>query len=94
MAFQKSAETIMRVFSFNIPAVTRFKIILGIALLLFCMNGICQLSKIDSLKTVIHKTSTKAARMEAIFALCQQQESLHADTLYVYALQAKQLATA
>jgi signal transduction histidine kinase len=76
------------------PAFSYLGAILGITLLLLPNTGTCQLSKIDSLKIIIQKTSVKANKMEAIFALCQQQESLHADTLYVYALQAKQLASA
>ncbi len=55
-------------------------------------KGFCQLSKIDSLKGIINKTTGKAARLNAVFMLCKEQESLNADTLYTYVVQAKQLA--
>jgi hypothetical protein len=65
-----------------------------ISLLLFHSKGICQLSKIDSLKSVIYKTNGTMQKLDAVFALCREQESLNADTLYSYVLQAKKLATA
>jgi len=67
-------------------------LLLLICLLLSHSKGICQLSKIDSLKNIIYKIKGQAEKLEAIFLLCKEQESLHADTLYVYAMQAKQLA--
>jgi tetratricopeptide (TPR) repeat protein len=66
---------------------------LVIACLLFPQVCISQLSKIDSLKMAIYKTNGTAQKLDAVFALCKQQESLNADTLYTYVLQAKKLAT-
>lgn len=67
-------------------------LMLLISLLLSHSKGICQLNKIDSLKNIIYKTRGQAEKLEAVFMLCKEQESLNADTLYLYAMQAKQLA--
>lgn len=68
-------------------------ILVVVTALLICPGLVfCQLNKIDSLKNIIYKTRGQAEKLEAVFMLCKEQESLHADTLYRYAIWAKQLA--
>jgi len=50
--------------------------------------------RIHALKDNIAKTKNVTERLAAIFSLCEEAESLHSDTLYYYALEAKKTAMA
>jgi signal transduction histidine kinase len=65
--------------------------------LLACLMMLCsaisaQPGKTDLLKSRIALASTPAAKLNAVFSLCEETESLHKDTLYHYARLAESLA--
>ena len=55
--------------------------------------GIAQTKFVESLKQQIQTSAAPDIRLQLILQLCEQRESLPADTLYTYALFAKRLAT-
>jgi signal transduction histidine kinase len=65
-----------------------------LVLLLFTGALSAQTAKISTLKTAISRTKTDAEKLNATLALCEETESLHSDTLYQYALTAKNIALA
>lgn len=62
------------------------------ALLFYAIACVGQTHKIDSLKSDIKNTNNKSAKLKAVFAMCEEFNSLSPDTFYRYALLAKQLA--
>ena len=61
--------------------------------LLFCfLHSFAQLSRLDSLKNNISIARTTSGRLQATLEFCDGWESFSPDTLYEYALLAKQLA--
>lgn len=70
------------------------KLLVGVTVgvLLFANRGICQLTQTDSLKKIILNKTGKLDKLNAIFTLCENHESLPADTLNKYNTQAKLLA--
>lgn len=53
-----------------------------------------QTARISMLKAKIAKAKNDAEKLEAVFVLCGETESLHSDTLYHYAIVAKNIAAA
>lgn len=57
-------------------------------------NSRAQTGRISQLKDHITRAAYPVQRLEAIFSLCRETESLHTDTLYAYTLAAKKIAQA
>ncbi|MFT3682670.1 MAG: histidine kinase [Ferruginibacter sp.] len=57
-------------------------------------KAVAQTRIIESLKTAIYRATTAERKLEAIFLLCEQGYSLHADTLMAYADRAEKIAAA
>jgi signal transduction histidine kinase len=72
----------MRIRNFLLPA----------CLFMLCSDVSAQSKKIDILKSGIASAPTPAAKLNAVFTLCEETESLHKDTLYQYAKLAETLA--
>ncbi|MES2371864.1 MAG: ATP-binding protein [Bacteroidota bacterium] len=53
-----------------------------------------QTNRISTLKAVVSHAKNDAEKLNAILVLCEETESLHSDTLYQYALAAKNMALA
>jgi signal transduction histidine kinase len=68
----------------------RFTIFISILLLSHAVSG--QTRTIDSLKKEMEVAATPAIRLQAIFALCEQRQSLNTDTLCKYATEARELS--
>src|ERR1019366_9486048 len=56
------------------------------------LNSTAQLSRLDSLKNNIVIATSETSRLKATLEFCDGWESFTPDTLYEYALMAKQLA--
>lgn len=61
-------------------------------LLCICLFSNGQTKKIDSLKQVIAAENSASKKLQSIFALCEQRQSLNTDTFCVYANKAEALA--
>ncbi len=68
------------------------KIFLFILCCLVSFDSVAQLSRLDSLKKNIHTASSPAEKLQASFVLCDEWESFSPDTLYNYALLARNWA--
>jgi len=68
--------------------------LLFFVLLFSALDLPAQLSRLDSLKKNIAVASSANSRLNAMLAFCEEWESFSADTLYKYALLAKQTAGA
>lgn len=71
----------------------RHCILLFIAALAGCCISFAQTARIASLKTALGKAGNGQEKLAAIFALCEETESLNNDTLLYYALTAKKIAS-
>jgi tetratricopeptide (TPR) repeat protein len=67
-----------------------------ILLVTLCLAGglNAQTTRITTLKAGIAHAKNDAEKLNAIFVLCEETESLHSDTLYQYAITAKNMALA
>jgi signal transduction histidine kinase len=72
--------------------VTNCKRLLFFVLFFSSFNSLAQLSRLDSLKKNIELASSINSRLSATLTFCGEWESFSADTLYKYALTAKQTA--
>ena len=61
-------------------------------LLIFSRCCLAQSQTIDSLKKQLLHTTTPAEKLNVLFLLGEQRHSLHPDTLYNYAIQARQIS--
>ena len=73
--------------------VHRFLLCVFVMFAFFCEKTGAQTPLIDSLKKKISLTDLSAKRLDAILALCEYRQSLHADTLSYYATIARKIAT-
>lgn len=58
----------------------------------FPISALSQTRKIDSLKRQISLAFTASKKLDAIFALCEEKQSLNTDTLFYYASVAREMA--
>jgi signal transduction histidine kinase len=63
-----------------------------LATLLITGGLFAQTDRIGTLKTRVFQAKNDAAKLDAILVLCEETESLHSDTLFQYALAAKNIA--
>lgn len=63
-------------------------------LFLMVCNCYSQTKRIENLKRQIHFSQNDKQRLETLFSLCEQRQSLSSDTLHKYALEAKKLSDA
>ncbi len=68
--------------------------LLFVCILFTCMAGTAQTHRIDSLKKLLSARAAKPGRLETLLNLCAEKASLNPDSLYNYALEAKEMATA
>src|SRR5688500_11595161 len=72
----------------------RYVVVMFLAVFLFAgVNAEGQTPIITNLKKQVANARNDPQKLAAIFALCQERLSISTDTLYAYALQAKQLAS-
>lgn len=82
----------IRYSNIKIPRFGKVLVLVTVVMVLFTNNASGQLNQTDSLKNIIHSKTDKGEKLKAIVVLCENHESLPADTLYAYNAQAKQLA--
>jgi signal transduction histidine kinase len=70
------------------------KLLLIAGAVLFSIPALAQTRKIDQLKTQVWRAVTPSQKLTALLALCAEGSSMNIDTLYRYAIMAKQAAQA
>src|SRR5580700_9233725 len=63
-----------------------------IVFLFHCQMSVCQTADINSLKRQVIMAGNNREKLDAIFALCNKRLSLSTDTLFKYAIMAKNLS--
>jgi signal transduction histidine kinase len=68
----------------------------AVCLFVICCYTVCtgQTARIDALKKSVAAAKTPAGKLQAIFALCEETESMNIDTLKKYALEGRSIADA